>query len=173
MASLLQRSEDNVDSHTDDDTEDDYHGVDDKELDSRFIQIAADTLRNFPELQQCELYAALLERTSRVDSSAAIQIQSLPKSHHPNVVYAIAILVVSLILAILVIQPFTAYVLGIRCFVPNNYLVWEATRPVSDCSYCRNVRRPLILPNMTQQEFLVYKTMLNIYIYILLRFIFI
>lgn len=44
---------------------------------------------------------------------------------------------------------------GIRCFVPNNYFVWEATRPISNCRFCEGIRRPLILPNMTQNEFLV------------------
>lgn len=47
------------------------------------------------------------------------------------------------------------HILGIRCFVPNNYLVWEATRPKSDCSFCMGYERPVILPNMTRQEFLV------------------
>lgn len=47
------------------------------------------------------------------------------------------------------------YVLGIRCFLPNNYLIWEATRPISDCNYCKGVMRPLILDNMTQEQFQV------------------
>lgn len=67
----------------------------------------------------------------------------------------LAILIGSVALAVAIGQPLAAYLLGIRCFVPNNYLIWEATRPVTDCSYCRNVRRPLILPNMTRDEFAV------------------
>lgn len=47
------------------------------------------------------------------------------------------------------------HILGIRCFVPNNYLVWEATRPKSDCSFCRGYDRPIILPNMTREDFAV------------------
>lgn len=45
------------------------------------------------------------------------------------------------------------HILGMRCFVPNNYLVWEATRPKSDCSFCRGYDGPIILPNMTKEEF--------------------
>ena len=45
------------------------------------------------------------------------------------------------------------YLLGMRCFVPNNYLVWEATRPKSDCSFCVGYDGPIILPNMTREEF--------------------
>lgn len=45
------------------------------------------------------------------------------------------------------------HILGMRCFVPNNYLVWEATRPKSDCSFCRGYDGPIILPNMTMDEF--------------------
>lgn len=45
------------------------------------------------------------------------------------------------------------YLLGMRCFVPNNYLVWEATRPKSDCSFCAGYDGPIILPNMSREEF--------------------
>lgn len=43
-----------------------------------------------------------------------------------------------------------------RCLLPNNYLVWEFTRPVSNCDYCRGVDAPLILPNLTREEFRAY-----------------
>lgn len=44
-------------------------------------------------------------------------------------------------------------ILGVRCIVPNNYLVWEATRPESDCQFCSGVSRPLILENITRDKF--------------------
>lgn len=66
---------------------------------------------------------------------------------------------ISIVLGIFIATPFAnhfwEYFIGIRCLVPNNYLVWEATRPVSDCSFCDGIRRPLILPNLTQAEFAV------------------
>ncbi|EFN82398.1 uncharacterized protein LOC105185154 [Harpegnathos saltator] len=43
-----------------------------------------------------------------------------------------------------------------RCLLPNNYLVWEFTRPVSNCDYCRDVDAPLILRNLTREEFRAY-----------------
>ncbi|KAL0104045.1 hypothetical protein PUN28_017027 [Cardiocondyla obscurior] len=43
-----------------------------------------------------------------------------------------------------------------RCLLPNNYLVWELTRPLTNCDYCRNVDAPLILPNLTKDEFRFY-----------------
>lgn len=46
-------------------------------------------------------------------------------------------------------------ILGVRCIVPNNYLIWEATRPESDCQFCSGVNRPLILENLTRDEFYV------------------
>lgn len=52
-------------------------------------------------------------------------------------------------------QHVIASVMGIRCFVPNNYMIWEATRPITDCDYCRAVSRPVILSNATKEEFLV------------------
>ncbi|XP_011642158.1 uncharacterized protein LOC105430338 [Pogonomyrmex barbatus] len=45
---------------------------------------------------------------------------------------------------------------GTRCLLPNNYLVWEFTRPISNCDYCRDVESPLILQNLTKQEFRFY-----------------
>lgn len=49
------------------------------------------------------------------------------------------------------------YVRGIRCFVPNKSLIWEATRPIFDYIFCESVDRPLILPNLTRDEFKVSK----------------
>ncbi|XP_046663604.1 uncharacterized protein LOC124356569 [Homalodisca vitripennis] len=46
--------------------------------------------------------------------------------------------------------------LGIRCFLPNNYFVWEATRPIADCNICRGVNEVLMLPNITREEFFTY-----------------
>lgn len=48
------------------------------------------------------------------------------------------------------------YVLGIRCIVPNNYFIWEATRPIKDCNFCSNITEPTILNNITRDEFLPY-----------------
>lgn len=45
------------------------------------------------------------------------------------------------------------YFTSIRCFVPNNYMIWEATRPISDCQFCVGVNHPLILSNVSQTEF--------------------
>lgn len=42
---------------------------------------------------------------------------------------------------------------GARCLVPNNYLLWEFTRPISDCDFCAGVEAPLILPNISRDEF--------------------
>ncbi|KAH0554393.1 uncharacterized protein LOC123263394 [Cotesia glomerata] len=43
-----------------------------------------------------------------------------------------------------------------RCFIPNNYFVWEFTRPVSNCDYCRGVINALIMNNLTREEFAPY-----------------
>lgn len=40
-----------------------------------------------------------------------------------------------------------------RCLVPNNYFVWEFTRPVSDCDFCRGVDSALVLDNLTREQF--------------------
>ncbi|KAK6632699.1 hypothetical protein RUM43_013469 [Polyplax serrata] len=43
--------------------------------------------------------------------------------------------------------------LGIRCVIPNNYFIWEATRPVTDCSICENVTEVLNLHNVSRESF--------------------
>lgn len=55
-----------------------------------------------------------------------------------------------------VFQAVINYFLGIRCIVPNNYFVWEATRPVSDCNFCRTITKPIFLENVTREEFVPY-----------------
>lgn len=69
-------------------------------------------------------------------------------------IYCVTI-ILSIFIATPLINNLLEYVLGIRCLVPNNYLIWEATRPVSDCSFCDGITRPIILENLTQQEFMV------------------
>lgn len=55
-----------------------------------------------------------------------------------------------------VFQAAINYLLGIRCIVPNNYFVWEATRPVSDCNFCRTISKPIYFQNVTREEFVPY-----------------
>ncbi|XP_055705028.1 uncharacterized protein LOC129802864 [Phlebotomus papatasi] len=66
----------------------------------------------------------------------------------------------AILLFILVATPLISIVLehiiSVRCLLPNNYLVWEATRPVSDCDFCRGVQGPLIFGNLSQEEFKPY-----------------
>ncbi|XP_076395836.1 uncharacterized protein LOC100878361 isoform X3 [Megachile rotundata] len=45
---------------------------------------------------------------------------------------------------------------GTRCLIPNNYFIWEFTRPISNCDYCRDITSALILPNLTREEFKQY-----------------
>lgn len=62
---------------------------------------------------------------------------------------------VGAVLCLLIAFNTAEYFMSIRCFVPNNYLIWEATRPISNCQFCSGVDRALILPNISQNEFLV------------------
>lgn len=77
------------------------------------------------------------------------------QNHSLQLVIVLSLIILSILFAIFIIQPSLSFVLGMRCFVPNNYLIWEATRPIADCQYCKNIDRPLILPNLTRSEFLV------------------
>lgn len=50
---------------------------------------------------------------------------------------------------------FVNSILSTRCWLPSNYLVWEATRPLADCAYCANVTKPIILRNISRRDFVV------------------
>ncbi|XP_024085667.1 uncharacterized protein LOC106662927 isoform X2 [Cimex lectularius] len=41
--------------------------------------------------------------------------------------------------------------LGVKCILPNNYFVWEATRPLADCRICQT--DVLYLDNVTRKDF--------------------
>ncbi|XP_069687817.1 uncharacterized protein [Periplaneta americana] len=43
--------------------------------------------------------------------------------------------------------------LGTRCLLPNNYFVWEATRPETDCNMCKDIKSVLVFENITREEF--------------------
>ncbi|XP_044268982.1 uncharacterized protein LOC123014135 isoform X2 [Tribolium madens] len=94
-------------------------------------------------------------------STKELQNACLPKcSKHTNSALFIAFLLLALLLATSYEYGlFTSainYFLGVRCIVPNNYFVWEATRPVSNCNFCKDVNEPLVLKNVTREEFAPY-----------------
>ncbi|XP_035445172.2 uncharacterized protein LOC118272653 [Spodoptera frugiperda] len=67
----------------------------------------------------------------------------------------IAVIVSAFIVLVLSVS-YVNSILSARCLLPSNYLVWEATRPLADCAYCENVTKPIILWNVTRQEFANY-----------------
>lgn len=84
---------------------------------------------------------------------------SNPKTNVFNVLFVASGIIV-VILCILyesgIFEVVLNQALGIRCVIPNNYFVWEATRPVSDCQFCTNVTEPVVLYNLSQTEFSQY-----------------
>lgn len=70
--------------------------------------------------------------------------------------------IISAFIILVLSVSFVNSILSARCLLPSNYLVWEATRPLADCSYCENVTKPIILWNVTRQEFAVRSFTLNI-----------
>lgn len=72
-----------------------------------------------------------------------------------NIIVGLIILVLSIFLTFPLLSRGLANFLGIRCIVPNNYIVWEATRPITDCNYCKTIDGPLILSNISRANFQV------------------
>lgn len=63
--------------------------------------------------------------------------------------------VVTVLIIVLLSISLRERVISARCLLPSNYFVWEATRPLADCSYCANVTKPIILRNITRKQFTV------------------
>lgn len=47
------------------------------------------------------------------------------------------------------LSNFIEFLLTIRCIFPNNYIIYEATRPLSNCLYCKNLKKPIIIKNIS------------------------
>lgn len=63
---------------------------------------------------------------------------------------------VTLLIALFIGYDVANVLLGIRCIVPHNYFTWEATRALSDCTFCSNVTEPIELYNVTREMFEAY-----------------
>ncbi|KAG6444705.1 hypothetical protein O3G_MSEX003510 [Manduca sexta] len=74
------------------------------------------------------------------------------KGSNKSLILSIIIAFILLVISVIVSNVF----LSVRCILPNNFLVWEATRPVADCVYCQNVTRPVILWDVTRRNFANY-----------------
>ncbi|XP_012268100.2 uncharacterized protein LOC105693032 [Athalia rosae] len=99
------------------------------------------------------------------DVSNAVQINATKGSKlkaHPTCTWRIfsGILLMTLTYALFLqtsgINFLIKYAMGTRCLIPNNYFVWEITRPVSNCKFCQGVNSALILSNLTRDQFKFY-----------------
>lgn len=80
------------------------------------------------------------------------------KANNRKLVVAIVVIFLSVVISVIVGNS----VLSVRCLLPNNYLVWEATRPLADCGYCANVTKPIILRNVSRRNFAVRKLFISL-----------
>ncbi|XP_060535211.1 uncharacterized protein LOC132707387 isoform X2 [Cylas formicarius] len=95
---------------------------------------------------------------STEEMRAAVLSRDPPRKNNKTwlLVAAVTVLLASVSYQYSIPSQIFNYVVGVRCLIPNNYFVWEATRPVSDCHFCSNVTRALVLPNVTREEFAPY-----------------
>lgn len=88
------------------------------------------------------------------------KLQKICLGNYSNICHTIPWCIASLFIILLSLgyqlhfgQQIVKYAQGVRCIIPNNYFIWEATRPVSDCSYCLEVESPIILYNVSRKQF--------------------
>ncbi|KAK9881510.1 hypothetical protein WA026_016390 [Henosepilachna vigintioctopunctata] len=109
---------------------------------------------NFLELNKIYLNSGIpLETLERVVKKKSTTIYWF------SLVISAAILLISILYEYDILNSvryILIYAKGVRCIVPNNYFVWEATRQISNCSFCINVSSPIILHNASKEEFLPY-----------------
>ncbi|CAH0546508.1 unnamed protein product [Brassicogethes aeneus] len=71
-------------------------------------------------------------------------------------IYSLLVLILCILLQYNVIGGVFNYFLGVRCVLRNNYIIWEATRPLSNCEFCKNLSEPIVLQNVSRKEFEYY-----------------
>lgn len=115
-------------------------------------------LTSVTEIKRC--YIDLNEELLKYGVNIEHLFKNKTKTTHSFKITYITIAVVVALCSLIYEHEFinsaVAYVQGVRCVVPNNYFVWEATRPIADCHFCLNVTAPIILQNVTKEEFAKY-----------------
>lgn len=124
-------------------------------VNEQYNQIHQEALHH-PNITECDLHTALCQQ-HRPTIDVHHNVRSRQKLNIPYQQLCVVSLIGILCMAIGVPLARQLYeqTIGIRCFLPNNYLIWEATRPVADCAFCRGIAQPRILHNVTQAEFTV------------------
>lgn len=122
----------------------------------QYRQIHENALRT-TVITKSDLYTALMcnYRRSKTDSNANRNVQRMYEASYQQLFVIGLIGTLCMAIGVPLAKQLYAQMMGVRCFVPNNYLIWEATRPIADCTFCRGVSRPRILSNVTKAEFSV------------------
>lgn len=97
--------------------------------------------------------AFLTQWKCNVKTAANRQIRPTRSTNQFVIIASVATLCIAL--AGIHLNGLIERITGVRCIMPNNYLIWEATRPESDCQFCSGIARPLILQNISRDDFYV------------------
>lgn len=121
------------------------------ELCKLFDNINETALKNGVAVE--DLYEVFVQ--SKLQKEQRIPLRKRKQGYGRSLSFCISVLVVIIGLALtgLSSEDVVNTALGIRCVVPNNFLVWEATRPIADCGICRGIDNILVLHNVSRKEF--------------------
>lgn len=106
--------------------------------------------RNVVRVKFLALTRGYLEQGATISHLQSISLKKQQKHGTKKVIFS---LTVPLLCSLVFIHLYTVNFTITRCLIPNNYLIWEFTRPVSDCEFCRGVNSALVLENLTKAEF--------------------
>ncbi|XP_066603810.1 uncharacterized protein [Prorops nasuta] len=123
-----------------------------KIIEETFFTLTEHFLKNGATYRELKLVCLKTNHAEEQKEVATNNIQYLRKSF----VALVILLFSSCCLRYSYIDEVIRSFYGTKCFVPNNYFVWEFTRPVSNCDYCRTVESALILSNLTKDTFKPY-----------------
>lgn len=94
-----------------------------------------------------------LDENNRLrDRSNTQQQNFVQRRNNPGNSFYLILIFVGLFIFTPVLASLIEFLLTIKCFFPNHYLINEAARPMADCNYCRNLKKPIIISNITYED---------------------
>lgn len=114
------------------------------------------TIKNVKEIEESVRHLNLFYISLGLTKKDLKTVCCSKSNYNGIVIYTILFLLLCVLIQSTFITTVLNYFFGVRCILRNNYIVWEATRPLSNCEFCHDIVAPIVLKNITKDEFSLY-----------------